>query len=417
MVWQTEHPRLMAIKKNTALEATPFTTKERQDADLITYVNTKFLYVEQSFKRTVNDMFVQTVYRRCLLHRDILKNRLIMAAVSPNAVATLVKNKLGYVSKVVGEVMYIMKCVPVPVEVRREKQCYVELPVTAYNKTFYMSPVTRILQDHAEQIQCNTIIPPMYFIDNRWIGFDPFPNLGIVPQELKVDSEEMPNFHSIKDLGAGGLYTYTEIRKAQDELLFNLERNALNNIIIRRVAGQDIQSQGFTTLSLFNKDEIKKLANHTIQTLYGYFTILGEWTSGLLGLYFIFRMIKFVIETFLNAIALHKINGFSPRLFASCWDTMTLFVLHHEQQKQENIRKDVAQAYFKNEDPADSLNQATAPVEKHVSFLVENEQNKPESELTTTANRLESFANLRKDLAKLPKINFTVFDKAESLKL
>ena len=245
-MWQSEHPRLLVIRKKYAIDYTPFSANSKNiDADLITYVNTKFLYVEQSFKRSISEMVAYTVHRICILHREILKNRLAMASVNPNAIAGLIKNQLGFVARVSGEVLYIMKCLALPVEVRREKKCYSELLVTAYNKSFNMSPVRRILQEHAEEIECNAIIPSMFFIENKWIGFDPFPSQAIVPQELRVDDEKPPKFHTIKDLGAGGLYTYQEIRKAQDAMMFNLERNALNNILRRKVAGQDVETQGF----------------------------------------------------------------------------------------------------------------------------------------------------------------------------
>jgi hypothetical protein len=420
--WQSEHPRLLAVRKKYSIDTTPFTdiSKNQADADLITYVNTKFLYVEQSFKRAINEMFAQTIYRRCLLHREILKNRLVMATVNPNTVATLVKNKLGYVAKVVGEVMYIMKCVALPVDIRRTSQCYTELPVTAYNKSFFMSPITRILQEHAEQIECNSIIPPMYFLDKRWMGFDPSPNQGITPQELKVDSEETVTFHTIKDLGAGGLYTYSEIKKAQDELLFGLERNALSNILVRRIAGQEVQSQGFSTLNLFNKQEMEKLANSTIRALYGWLMIIGDWTSSLLGIYFIFRMIKFIVETFMNAVAIHRFNGCSFHLLASCWDTLTLFVLHHKQQEemQRHEKENMANTFIKLDDPADNLTRASAPKadhEKRVTFMI-NDEIKPEANNLTNTAQTTNYSTLSKNLNSIPKIKWSLFDRIEAAK-
>lgn len=337
-IWESEHPRLMVAPKVNPFATTPWESSEQSnEADLVTYVNTKFLYVEQSFKRTIDSMFTQTIYRRCLLKRDILKNRLAMAPLTPNVVATLFQNQLGYVAKVAGEVLYVMKCRPVMVEVRRTKGCYAQLPVTVSNKTMFMSPVTRILQEHAEEIECTSIIPPMYYIHNKWIGFDPYPVIGLQPQELKAD-EEPYQFDSIKNLGSGGIYTDTEIHRAQDAMMFNMERPALNNILLRKMAGQPIDSQGFTTLSLFDAKEMEKIASSTLQRLYGWFTILGDISSGILGLYVTFRIVKFVFETTLNALAIHKAVGCSFHMLASFWDTLTLFIL----QRKEKPGKDVS---------------------------------------------------------------------------
>ena len=118
-VWESEHPRLIIIEKKSATQVTPWTMRggENPDADLITYVNTKFLYVEQSFKRGLNEMLAHTIHRRCLLSREILKNRLLMAPVAPDAVASLIKNQLGHITRIAGEVLYIMKCLPIMVEI------------------------------------------------------------------------------------------------------------------------------------------------------------------------------------------------------------------------------------------------------------------------------------------------------------
>lgn len=355
-------------------------------------------------------MFSQTIHRRCLLHREILKNRLLLAPLTPNSVASIVKNQLGYVAKVSGEVMYIMKCLPIAVEVRRENNCYVELPVTVNNKSYFMSPVTRILQEHAIEIECNSIIPAMYYLDNKWIGFEPRPVQGMTPQVLTVDTEDPFIFQSIKELGSGGLYTYKEIKKAQDAMLFNSERDALSNIIVRKMAGQNVESQGYSSLTLFNKEELEEIANSTIKKLYGYFTILGEWTSGILGIYFIFRAIKYLVEIFLNAVALHKLGGCSFHLLASFWDTLTLFVLHHKQRKEFTT---TSSSYMRNSDiPGESLKQIEAPVapeksngpmggysnNKQAIFKVETENSSaklPENPRNWT------FKSLRTDLTKV----------------
>jgi len=242
-VWETEHPRLIVIQKESATQVTAWSMRQgdHPDADLITYVNTKFLYVEQSFKRSLNNMLANAVHRRCLLHREILKNRLLMAPVTPNAVATIIKSRLGYIARVSGEVLYIMKCVPIVVEIRRDENCYMELPVTAYNRSLFMSPGTHILQEHAQQIECNSIMPAMYYLEDKWIAFAPYLTTGITPQELRVDSEEQFSFQTIKSLGTGGIYTKSEIQRAQDDMMFSMERLALHNILIRtKMAGKEL---------------------------------------------------------------------------------------------------------------------------------------------------------------------------------
>lgn len=221
-----------------------------------------------------------------------------------------------------------------------------------------------------------------------------------------MDTEELPKFHTIKDLGAGGLYTYQEIRKAQDSIMFAVERNALNNIMVRGVSGQTVNTQGISMLNLFDKEELENLANSAIRKLYGCFSVIGEWTSGLLGIYFIFRIVKFVVEAFMNAVALHKLHGCSLHLIASFWDTLTLFILHKKQRDSSS--------------QSDSHNLLMSPILGNNQEVISGEVpscpgvvNPPV--FHTTAEMPEdsatNFAHLRKELTNLPPIRWSLFER------
>ncbi|KAG5867155.1 hypothetical protein JTB14_016232 [Gonioctena quinquepunctata] len=133
-----------------------------------------------------------------------------------------------------------------------------------------MAPVTRILPDHAEEIDCNALIPPLYFIDNEWFGLAPHPTLKRAPMEIGVEMVPKLNFSPIMPIGSAGLYT-----KVQKILTFGSERQAVENIVARRVAGLDTTGQGFSTLNIFNPDEMKELAHSTMKQLWGWFTDIG----------------------------------------------------------------------------------------------------------------------------------------------
>lgn len=49
----------------------------------------------------------------------------------PNAVSQLMENEPGHIDKV----LYIMKCIPVTVDIRRTNRCYNELPIEVNNET------------------------------------------------------------------------------------------------------------------------------------------------------------------------------------------------------------------------------------------------------------------------------------------
>ena len=339
LVWQTEHPKLLVLEKEPGARMLNWGNHARKEnIDLTVYVNSKFLYMEQSLKTSIDRAYAHTVHRRCLLRREILLNRLVLAPLSPNTISTLVKGQAGFVGKVAGEVLYILQCVPRVVEIRRETTCYAELPVKVDNTSYFMSPITRILQRYAEQMECNSLIPPLYYINNRWTSFSPNPGTAYTPAILEVDTETKLTFTPIQNLGAGGIYTAQEIREAQDAMLFGFERKALSNILTRKMVGQNVETQGVSLLHMFSAEEIEKLAESALDKMWGWFRCIGTWTSGLIGIYCIIRFIKILIEILINAIAIQKEHGWSLKILASFWDTMTIWLLHKKHKKDVSSR-------------------------------------------------------------------------------
>ncbi|KAJ3639209.1 hypothetical protein Zmor_004078 [Zophobas morio] len=72
--------------------------------------------------------------------------------------------------------------------------------------------------------------------------------------------------------------------------------------------------------------------------MWGWFRCIGTWTSGLIGIYCIIRFIKILIEILINAIAIQKEHGWSLKILASFWDTMTIWLLHKKHKKDVSSR-------------------------------------------------------------------------------
>lgn len=199
-VWQTEHPKIVIINKQKHRVITAKMNLLPQNTDLTTYINSKLLYIEQAYKRAVDQLYTDAIHRRCLMHREILKNRLLLAPLSTDVLSTIVKNQLGFVGRVLGEVMYIIQCTPRVAQIRRTDACYNELPITVNNQSLFMGPITHIIQVHGVQVECNDITPPLYLIDGQWIGLSPYPVMKNAPEELQPDKEKPLKFTQIQPM-------------------------------------------------------------------------------------------------------------------------------------------------------------------------------------------------------------------------
>nr|XP_023026000.1 uncharacterized protein LOC111514008 [Leptinotarsa decemlineata] len=332
-LWQTEHPRIIVAEETSQY----FNLKPKVDilphnADLMAYVNSKFLYVEQAYNRKIDQLYTDTAHRRCLTQREILRTRLLLAPLAPSTLSQLVKENGGYIGRVLGEILYIMRCIPRTVEIYRTNKCYNELPIVVNNRTKFMAPVTRIIQEHAEEVDCNGLMPPLYFIDDQWIGLTPYPIEKHAPEELSPEVETKLNFYPIQPVGALGIYTQEEIKSAQRIIAFGNERKAVENIIVRRVAGLETTGQGFSTVNLFDIEEMEKLAHNTMQQIWGWFTDIGLFMSGLMGFYAVFRIIKYALGVVLNGIHIYQTVGCGVMILASLWNTLTMWVSHRYQK-------------------------------------------------------------------------------------
>ncbi|KAG5863444.1 hypothetical protein JTB14_036158 [Gonioctena quinquepunctata] len=94
-VWQTEHPRILVIEGIQKNQTSAKINISPHNADLMAYVNSKFLYVEQAYSRKLDQFYTVTVHRRCLIQREILRTRLLMAPLVPSTLSQLVKES-GY---------------------------------------------------------------------------------------------------------------------------------------------------------------------------------------------------------------------------------------------------------------------------------------------------------------------------------
>ncbi|CAG9825716.1 unnamed protein product [Phaedon cochleariae] len=186
--------------------------------------------------------------------------------------------------------------------------------------------ITRIIQSYAEEVDCTALTPPLYLIDDQWIGLSPYPTVKKAPEELSPESHLTLSFAPIQPIGTLGIYTQEEITNAQRILTFGNERKAVKNIIARRVAGLETTGQGFSTLNIFNPEEMKELAHNTMQQIWGWFTDLGLFMSGLMGFYAILKMLKYAIGVVLNGFHIYQTMGCGVVILASLWNTLTMWV-------------------------------------------------------------------------------------------
>jgi len=113
-------------------------------------------------------MYKDLSKQKCDLETQVIKNLLTLVVLSPNDFAYVYMNGPGYMAHVLGEVIHLIKCIPVDVALTQPSKCYNELPVKYQNKTWFMTPRNHLLTSTSTEVDCNEEFSSRFYIFNSW---------------------------------------------------------------------------------------------------------------------------------------------------------------------------------------------------------------------------------------------------------
>jgi len=334
---RTEHPKLVIFL------TTPngYVFKNHRSSasyDLFTYVNSKFVYVERHVRQQFDLLYRNILLEQCRLELRLLQNSLAIATHSPDIFAYHFMKGPGYMAVATGEVIHILKCVPIEVKIATLEECYDQLPVMRGNDTYFLTPQTHILLKQGTQINCNRLAPAMYRLEDSWYRLLPRPVESIRPAVIKPMTKPTWKYISPGSLATSGIYTQTDLDDLKNHIMFPAERPALLNTVARSIMGEATVMYGGSFANLLDKSSIEKIALSTWQKFWSKFLIFGNISAGLMGIYLSCRAIKLLIDTLVHGYALHTVYGWSIYLIGAIWDSITNLLLHLGKGRYENVK-------------------------------------------------------------------------------
>lgn len=216
---QTEHPKLFILE--TTKERT-FTQPKKlpvENLDIFTYINSKFVYVERHIKTQMTTLYQNLLKQRCLLEQQVLNNALALATLQLDEFAYTIMKSPGHMALTAGEVIHIIKCVPVQIRVRHSNECYTELPVWHGNRSAFITPKSHILTTHGTQRECSHILPVMYAINQAWHRISPRPVEVAQPHLLHPLTRTNWRYTAPAMLATSGVYTQGDLENLQDHII------------------------------------------------------------------------------------------------------------------------------------------------------------------------------------------------------
>lgn len=325
--YTTDHPRLLVIRQ---LGTSFYHKQQRLDGtelDLFSYINSKFVYIERHLETNLKTLHRYIEHLICEAYVKSLENNLALAYIDPNEFAYLYNKGPGTTGTVLGEVIYITKCTPVIVRKRKTEHCYKELPVTYGNQTLFMTPKHHTLVKRGNEITCNTIMPPLYELEGSWWQLQGQPYTVPAPQELDPNTKNKWTYVSPGNLASAGIYTLEDLEQLRDHIMNGHERNAITTILGRGFSGQNPDYQGGSVSNLLTEDTLNSVGERLGRRLWGLFSVFGNLSSGVIGIIIVIRIVKWIADTVIHGRALYEVYGWSIKLVASGWDSLTICLL------------------------------------------------------------------------------------------
>lgn len=110
--------------------------------------------------------------------------------------------------------------------------------------------------------------------------------------------------------------------------------------MVRKIlAPNEGDHQNLNIGNLMDENKLKKMFSTAWDKAWSAFTDFGLLMSTIMGLIFISKIIKFLIDTLIHAYSLHEIFGFSWRLFGCFYDVITYYFLRDHQGNQGNNQR------------------------------------------------------------------------------
>ena len=324
---RTDHPKLLIVEIRDGEELRFNTQISADNLDLMTYVNSKFIYVEKRIRRHFNSLYRDVLEKRCNLERKVLGNTLSIVAQNPDEFALRLKGRPGYIGIVAGEVIYVAKCIPVIVQQREATDCYNELPVSRNGEPMFLTARSRILTRMGVKLICDEKLPTVYRIGKQYIKFLPIREVADAPTILTPETEARFSYEESKYISRGGIYTEKDTEKIRERAMFPIEQKAFLDVLVRGVLGQNVSNE-IDMGAIIKPEYVNEAVGNFLGRVWGIFQLFGVTSAGFIAVFLIAKIIKFGLDTVIHGIALHEINGFSFHLIGAIWDSLTQLLLH-----------------------------------------------------------------------------------------
>lgn len=306
---RTEHPKLFIVSLHNGLRFFNDHTLHRLDMDLNLYRDSKFVYLERHLGRSISELNAHVMASLCKFEAQMIANLQSLAAVDPIEFAYAWNRKPGFTALIRGEVVHMVKCVPVSVHIHTTTSCTHELPVLYLGQPMYMSSRSHILSPHGEQVSCNAMFPVKYKLQNQWFSLGPTLVQSRAPEILKLNINYSDWAYTSINVGTAGIYTTSDLNRQRMAVLFPLELRAITRSIASSVGGYQTSPNGFKLSNLVDNNYLENAIASYWHKLHSGIQIFGIYSGVVMGCVMIGKMLSTLCQGGVNCYILNSMFG------------------------------------------------------------------------------------------------------------
>lgn len=230
----------------------------------------------------------------------------------------------GHIAIRASAALYVSKCREVAVMIRHDNpNCTNEIPVLYQNSSYFVDPISFIIQPHATSVVCSDLAPPRWKIAGTWFCSHPqlIECLPADPIPLNHEGEVAVEELDVKDLHIG----YSIYSKNQMQEFANFAHSAgARKAYLADQAHQSIAGLTDGGLSEFQLSGLMDKIGNKFIPLY---RIFGRPTTVILMIMFCFALFKVICTVILRAIVVSRVRGCGLWVFFALWGTLFLLLL------------------------------------------------------------------------------------------
>ena len=144
----------------------------------------------------------------------------------------------------------------------------------------------------------------MYKIHVTWYRMLPNPVDSVPLSPLQPIANSKWNYVDPQNLANGGIYSAEDVEKLKEHIMFPVEKTAILNGLAQGTSGRTYAADTIEMHNLLDEQTLEKIANNTTKRIWDGFIKFGSISAGLMGIYVAWRIIKTIVNTILNGIAL-----------------------------------------------------------------------------------------------------------------